>query len=58
MKKGDRYLHTELFTGQTDVLTYTGTFREIKYVMYHFFTNEKGDTVFFTPSEVERMKKL
>ncbi len=58
MKKGDKFEYRELFTGQTEVLTYTGTFREIKEVMYYFFTTEKGDTVFFTPSEVERMKKL
>lgn len=58
MKKGDQYEYVELFTGQRDTLTYTGTFREVKSVMYHFFTNEKGEMVFFLPSEVERMKKL
>jgi len=58
MKEGDKFEYVELFTGQRDTLTYTGTFREIKYVMYHFFTNQKGETVFFTPREVERMKKL
>lgn len=58
MKKGDKFEYTDIFTGLKETMTYTGTFREVKYVMYHFFTNEKGDTLFFTPTEVERMRKL
>ena len=58
MKEGDRLEYTDTFTGLKETLTYTVTFREIKEVMYHFFTNGKGETIFFTPSEVDRMRKL
>lgn len=58
MKEGDKYQYADTFTGLQETLTYTGTFREVKYVKYHFFTTENGLTVFFSPSEVERMRKL
>ena len=58
MKKGDKLEYTDTFTGTKEILTYTGTFREVKYIMYHFFTDEKGNTLFFSPSEVERMRKI
>ena len=58
MKKGDKFEYRCLFTGLQETLTYTGTYREVKEVMYYFFTNEKGETLFFTTSEVERMRKL
>ncbi len=58
INKGDKVIYRETFTGQVQTLTYTGIRREIKEVMFDFFTNEKGESVFFTPSEVENMQKI
>jgi hypothetical protein len=55
LEAGDKVVHTDELK-RKHVLTYTGTRREVKYVLYDFFTTEKGETVFFSPSEVEQMK--
>ena len=56
--KGDVFERINPGTNQWERLTYTGTRREIKGVEMDFFTNEKGETVFFYPSEVERDMRL
>lgn len=54
MKKGDKFLRINPYFSKKEYYTYTGVIREIKEVSYHFFTDEKGETVLFTPFEVDK----
>lgn len=54
IKKGDKFHYIQPYFNRRMTLTYTGTRREVKGVLMDFFTTEKGETVFFYPSEVER----
>lgn len=59
MKKDDKFVRINPLSRKREYYTYTGTIREIKEVSYHFFTDEKGETVLFTPFEVDReFKKI
>jgi len=58
MKKGEIFERLNPYTGKIERLTYTGTFREVKYVMYYFFETEDGRTVFFLPSEVKEFAAI
>lgn len=51
MKKGDEFTYTDRF-GKKQRVVYTGTQREVKGVMFDFFTMEDGSCAFFYPSEV------
>jgi hypothetical protein len=51
MKKGDTFIYTDQL-GKKQRAVYTGTRREIKEVLFDFFTMEDGSTAFFYPSEV------
>jgi len=56
---GERFEHTCRHFGTKQKLTYTGTRREVKDVLYDFFTTEDNQTVFFSPYEVrDNMVKL
>ncbi len=51
LKKGDTFIYTNQL-GEKQRVVYTGTRREIKDVLFDFFTMEDGTTSFFYPSEV------
>jgi hypothetical protein len=51
MKKGAEFIYTDIF-GKKQRVVYTGTRREVKEVMFDFFTMEDGTTAFFYPSEI------
>ena len=53
IQKGDILEHTCPYTGRKERYTYTGIRREVKETLFDFFTNGKGETVFFSPFEVE-----
>ena len=52
MKKGDKFIYTNIL-GKKETVTYTGTQREVKGVLFDFFIMEDGSTAFFYPSEVK-----
>lgn len=52
MKENDKFIRKNPITGEEEVWTYTGTKREVKGVLFEFFTDSKGRTCFFYPSEV------
>jgi hypothetical protein len=54
LKKGDKFYWAHPVSGERQTLTYTGTTREVKGVLMDFFKNQKGETLFFYPSEVKR----
>jgi hypothetical protein len=56
MEKFDKFIHTDIL-GKKHELTYTGTRREVKGCEFEFFVDDKGDTCFFTDSEVKKMEK-
>ena len=58
MKKGDKFIHTDDFSGRKYELTYTGTRREVKGCEFEFFADDKGKVCFFTDSEVKKMEKI
>ena len=51
MKKNDAFIYTDRL-GKKQRVVYTGTQREVKGVLFDFFTMEDGSTAFFYPSEV------
>lgn len=51
LKKGDTFIYTDQL-GKKQRAVYTGTQREVKGVLFDFFTMEDGTTSFFYPSEV------
>lgn len=51
MKKDDVFIYTDRL-GKKQRVVYTGTRREVKEVMFDFFTMEDGSCAFFYPSEV------
>lgn len=51
MEKGDKFIYTDQL-GKTQVVTYTGTRREIKGCLFDFFTMADGSCAFFYLSEV------
>ena len=56
MKKGDKFIHTDI-VGRKYEVTYTGTRRIVKDCEFEFFVDDKGDSCFFTDTEVKKMKK-
>jgi hypothetical protein len=58
MKKGDKFIHTDDFSGRKYELTYTGTRREYKGCEFEFFTDDKGKVCFFTDTEVNKMERV
>lgn len=54
---GKKFEHTCPYFGTKRILTYTGTRREIKEVLFDFFETENGQTVFFSPFEVQSQMK-
>ena len=57
MKKGDKFIHTDI-VGRKQEVTYTGTRRIVKDCEFEFFVDDKGDSCFFTDTEVKKMKRL
>jgi hypothetical protein len=51
MTKGDTFIYSPGYVKPMKV-TYTGTSREVKGVIFHFFTTETGECVLFYPSEI------
>lgn len=51
MEKGDKFIYTDRL-GKTQVVTYTGTRREVKGCLFDFFTMQDDTCAFFYPSEV------
>ena len=56
MEKFDKFIHTDIL-GKKHEVTYTGTRREVKGCEFEFFTDDKGDSCFFTDTEVKKMEK-
>lgn len=57
--EGAKFEHTCRYFGTKRILTYTGTRRPVKDVLYDFFMTENGQCVFFSPYEVrDEMKPL
>jgi hypothetical protein len=57
MKKGDKFVHTDII-GRKYEVTYTGDRRIVKDCAFEFFVDRKGDSCFFTDTEVKKMKRL
>lgn len=57
MKEGDKFIHTDIL-GKKHELTYTGTRREVKGCEFEFFVDDKGDSCFFTDTEVKKMERI
>jgi hypothetical protein len=57
MKKGDKFIHTDII-GRKYEVTYAGLRREVKGCEFEFFVDAKGDSCFFTDTEVKKMKRL
>jgi len=56
MEKFDKFIHTDI-VGRKYEVTYTGTRREVKGSGFEFFVDDKGDSCFFTDTEVKKMEK-
>jgi hypothetical protein len=57
MKKGDKFIHTDI-VGKKHELTYTGNRHEYKDCEFEFFVDDKGDSCFFTDTEIKKMKNI
>jgi len=57
MKKGEKFTHTDI-VGRKYGVTYTGLRREVKDCEFEFFVDDKGDSCFFTDTEIKKMKRL
>jgi hypothetical protein len=57
MEKFDKFIHTDILGKKHEVI-YTGTRREVKGCEFEFFVDDKGDSCFFTDTEVKKMKKI
>ena len=56
MEKFDKFIRTDIL-GKKHEVTYTGTRREVKGSEFEFFVDDKGDSCFFTDTEVKKMEK-
>ena len=56
MKKGEKFTHTDI-VGRKHEVTYAGPRRIIKDCEFEFFVDDKGDSCFFTDTEVKKMEK-
>ena len=56
MEKFDKFIHTDII-GRKHEVTYSGTRRIVKDCEFEFFVNNKGDSCFFTDTEVKKMEK-
>jgi hypothetical protein len=54
---GDKFIHTDII-GRKQTVTYLGIRREVKGCEFEFFVDNKGDSCFFTDTEVKKMKRL
>lgn len=54
MQKGDKFIYKNELTKKSEIVTYTGTRREVKGCEFEFFIM-CGDTAFFTDEEVNKM---
>ena len=56
MEKFDKFIHTDIL-GKKHEVTYTGTRRIVKDCEFEFFVDDKGDSCFFTDTEVKKMER-
>ena len=54
---GDKLIHTDII-GRKQTVTYLGIRREVKGCEFEFFVDDKGDSCFFTDTEIKKMKRL
>jgi hypothetical protein len=57
MEKFDKFIHTDIL-GKKHEVTYTGTRRIVKDCEFEFFVDDKGDSCFFTDTEVKKMERI